>query len=98
MFKLWIVTFALLSQVGFAADAARGGKLYKKCIQCHGKQGEGKKSQKAPKLSGQYDWYITKQLVMMKDGSRINKAMNPYLKNLDKKEFEDLAAYIKTLK
>jgi cytochrome c553 len=95
-----ILLGALLFHVSvtFAADASRGQKLYRKCIQCHGRSGEGKKAQKAPKLSGQFDWYIVKQLDYMKEGKRINKAMNPYLEPLEHGDFVDLAAYIKTLK
>src|SRR4051812_23852742 len=39
-----------------------GSKLFGQCIACHGKGAEGKASQKAPHIGGQYDWYIEKQL------------------------------------
>ena len=95
-----LITFLMVAMplTSFSADANRGKGLYKKCISCHGKQGEGKKAQKAPKLAGQYEWYTVKQLQYMKSKKRINKAMNPYVKNLNDKDFADLAAYIKTLK
>ena len=32
-----------------------GDALYKKCIVCHGKRGEGKASQNAPAIGGQHD-------------------------------------------
>jgi len=74
-----------------------GSELYKACVVCHGKSGQGKKSQKAPRIGGQMSWYINKQLSAMKDGSRINKVMAPYLKKLGTNDFNDLAAYISKL-
>lgn len=75
----------------------RGHDLYAKCIVCHGKRGEGKKSQNAPAIGGQHDWYIVSQLQAMKDKVRVNKVMEPYLKKLGSQEFADLAAYIAKL-
>lgn len=72
----------------------RAHKLYAKCIACHGKRGEGKKSQKAPRLGGQMAWYIESALVAMKTGERENKVMNPYLKNLSEEDFKDLGVYL----
>jgi cytochrome c553 len=69
----------------------------KRCVVCHGKMGEGKKSQNAPKLGGQYDWYVYSQLVAMKEKRRINKVMEPYLKPLSDKDFKELSAYIAKL-
>ena len=74
-----------------------GHKLYTQCISCHGKGGEGKTSQKAPFIGGQFDWYIEKQLVDMKNGDRVNIAMNPILKGLKPQDMKDLAAYVSKL-
>ncbi|OUR93524.1 hypothetical protein A9Q84_18805 [Halobacteriovorax marinus] len=74
-----------------------GSKLYKACVVCHGKRGQGKKSQKAPRIGGQMAWYLTKQLSAMKSGVRVNKAMLPYIKKLGTKDFQDLSAYISKL-
>lgn len=75
----------------------RGSDLYQKCVVCHGKLGEGKKAQNAPRIGGQLDWYIEQQLVNMKTGARVNAVMNPYLKPLEGQDFKDLAAYISKL-
>jgi len=75
----------------------RGHDLYAKCIVCHGKRGEGKKSQNAPAIGGQHDWYVVSQLQSMKDQVRVNKVMDPYLRKLGSQEFADLAAYIAKL-
>ncbi len=74
-----------------------GHKLYNQCISCHGKGGEGKTSQKAPFIGGQFDWYIEKQLTDMKSGARVNVVMNPYLKGLSPQDMKDLAAYVSRL-
>ncbi|MDD0854307.1 c-type cytochrome [Halobacteriovorax sp. GB3] len=74
-----------------------GDKLYGKCIVCHGKRGEGKKSQNAPKIGGQMAWYIEKQIVDMQNKVRINKVMDPYIKKLSAQDVKDLSAYIEKL-
>lgn len=74
-----------------------GNKLFNQCIACHGKGGEGKASQKAPHIGGQYDWYIEKQLVDMKSGDRINASMATIVKGLSAQDMKDLAAYVSLL-
>ena len=74
-----------------------GHKLYNQCISCHGKGGEGKASQKAPFIGGQFDWYIEKQLTDMKSGARINTAMAVIVKGLSPQDMKDLAAYVSRL-
>lgn len=74
-----------------------GHDLYVKCIVCHGKAGEGKKSQNAPTIGGQFDWYIEKQVVAMQTGERPNQVMTPYIRALSAQDIKDLAAYISKL-
>jgi len=78
-------------------ELKNGHKLYKKCIACHGKMGEGKKSQKAPKVAGQYLWYLKKQINDMKKKIRVNKAMDPFIKKLSVEEIADLSLYMSKL-
>ena len=72
----------------------RGQKLFGKCITCHGKHANGKKSQKAPKLAGQYDWYIADKIKQMQDGIWENKVMYPYIKKLSAQDIKDLSAFL----
>tara|TARA_R110000868_G_scaffold313440_1_gene574418 strand:- start:1850 stop:2344 length:495 start_codon:yes stop_codon:yes gene_type:complete len=74
-----------------------GHGLYGKCIVCHGKAGEGKKSQNAPAIGGQFDWYIEKQVLAMQTGERVNQVMAPYIRALSAQDIKDLAAYISKL-
>lgn len=78
-------------------ELVRGHKLYSKCISCHGKGGEGKASQKAPFIGGQFDWYIEKQVNDMKSGVRSNPVMEPFIKGLSAQDVKDLAAYVSKL-
>ena len=78
-------------------ELVKGHKLYNQCISCHGKGGEGKSSQKAPFIGGQYDWYIEKQLADMKSGARVNVTMATIVKGLSPQDMKDLAAYISLL-
>ena len=76
-------------------EEKRGFEVYqKKCIVCHGRNAEGKKSQNAPKLAGQFPWYTVKQLVDIQEGRRFNAIMQPYLRGLSEKDFKEIAAYL----
>ena len=43
-------------------DAPRGETLYASCAACHGAAGEGNEQLRAPRLAGQNDWYLVRQL------------------------------------
>jgi cytochrome c553 len=51
-------------------DVSRGQTLYASCAACHGNQGEGNKTLNAPKLRGQSDWYLVRQLEKFRSGVR----------------------------
>lgn len=100
MLKLIFVLLLLSFSCFCAADATKGANLYKKCTSCHGKDGLGKKSQKAPMLAGQYDWYLVSQLKAIRDKVRVNKNTNkmyPFVKKLSDQDFADIAAYVSSL-
>lgn len=93
-----IITFcALFSIAAHSQDAAKGATLFAQCISCHGEKGEGNVAQKAPKLSGQHDWYIVKQLSEAKTGVRKSPIMASYASKLSEQDMKDLAAYIAKL-
>ncbi len=95
---LALITLGVFSMSNVQAQSVSNGKsLYGKCVLCHGADGLGKKSQNAPRLAGQFDWYIYSSLVQFKNGERTNAVMLPYIKNLKDSDFKDLAAYISTL-
>ncbi|MCZ6502254.1 MAG: c-type cytochrome [Gammaproteobacteria bacterium] len=51
-------------------DSARGAKLYQSCGTCHGADGLGNETFGAPRLAGQHDWYLERELVSYRNGSR----------------------------
>ncbi len=94
---LSVLVFSAFFSPAFAQDAAKGATLYAVCIQCHGDKGEGNPAQKAPKISGQHDWYTIKQITEIKNGVRKNPEMLPFVAKLTEQDIKDLAAYILTL-
>jgi cytochrome c oxidase subunit 2 len=87
-------------------DAAAGKKLYATCAACHGPQGQGNEQQNAPRLAGQQDWYLLRQLQNYKSAIRgsqpkdtfgaLMKPMAAMLAN--DQAMNDVVAYIDTLK
>ena len=71
-----------------------------KCVSCHGVNGEGSKKENAPRIGGQYDWYIKSQVKAIKHNKRTNgntKKMLPFVKSLTEKEINSLSKYISLL-
>ncbi len=84
-----------------APNIENGALLFKKCVSCHGSDAMGKKSQNAPMIAGQYDWYIKSQIIAVQKKERWNsnsQKMFPFVKKLTEQEIDDLAAYISGLK
>ena len=51
-------------------DAERGSTLYATCGACHGPEGQGNRMLSAPRLAGQSDWYLVRQLEKYASGVR----------------------------
>ena len=71
-FDAWLdsqPTFAEQS-VKAAGNASVGAAQYIVCAACHGQQGEGLAALNAPKLAGQSEWYLRRQLENYKSGER----------------------------
>ncbi|WOH38404.1 cytochrome c oxidase subunit II [Thalassotalea fonticola] len=52
------------------ADSSKGKILYRNCSFCHGNNGEGNYALNAPRLAGQHDWYLKRQLLNFKNDIR----------------------------
>ncbi len=61
-----------------SGDAAQGKAAYATCTACHGANGEGNKALNSPKLAGQHDWYIVRQLQNYKSGVRGGDSKNVF--------------------
>jgi cytochrome c553 len=86
------------------ADAAKGATLYADgdnarglpaCVSCHGASGNSTIATN-PKLSGQPEAYLYKQLVNFAGPQRNNPVMTTYAKMLSDDEKKNIAAYLST--
>jgi len=106
-FQTWLSSYPTFAQTSAqaAGDAAAGKPLYAVCASCHGVQAEGNAALHAPKLSGQGDWYLKRQLKYFKNGARgthdkdaFGKMMAPMAATLgDDSAINNVSAYIRTL-
>ncbi len=86
-------------------DAERGKGLYAVCAVCHGAKAEGMLALNSPRLTGQNDWYLVRQLKNFKAGIRGTHADDLYGQQMypmsltltDDQAINDVVAYINTL-
>ncbi len=86
-------------------DVENGRRLYTTCGSCHGKDGNGTWSTKAPRLAGLDDWYLIRQLTNFNTGIRgthNSDAAGVQMARLaqmlkDEQSVNDVVAYINTL-
>ncbi len=86
-------------------DAERGFSYFVTCGTCHGDKGQGNQGLSAPRLAGQHDWYIKRQLENFKQGIRGSHKQDQFGVQMllmsrvlqDDKALNDLVAYINTL-
>ena len=67
------------------------------CVNCHGKDGDGKKAWIFPVLGGQYREYLVKQLTDFKEGTRVNDPalmMAKVAKMMSDEEIEAVSEYL----
>ncbi len=93
------------STTSLAGDIDKGAALYVSCGVCHGLQGEGRFSMRAPRLAGMPDWYLKHQLLNYRSGVRGTHAQDNFgaqmilMANMlrDEREIDHILAYIQTL-
>ena len=92
--------------VTIQGDAAKGKTAYALCATCHGPKGEGNQQQNGPRLAGQDDWYLVRQIDAFKKGLRgthpqdtYGMQMKPMAATLATDQaVKDVVAYINTLR
>ncbi len=99
---IYPLTLPLYAQANndYQGDANKGKILYAACIQCHGTNGAGNPSRKAPRIAGQFDWYIESQIKAIKNQERKTEnamTMWPFVEKLSDQEIKDLAAFTSAL-
>lgn len=105
--SLITLAFASLAQAEDAkpaavADPAKGGTLYANgdpsrgimaCVACHGAAGNSTIAQN-PKLAGQHEAYLKKQLYDFQGPARNNPIMTSIAKAMDDNDIRDISAYL----
>ncbi len=89
-----------------SGDAERGRGLFVTCANCHGTDGQGVWSTRAPGLANQSDWYLLRQMQNFRNGVRGRHAQDFYGAQMarigqamgDDQTTMDIVAYIGTLR
>jgi cytochrome c oxidase subunit 2 len=106
-FETWLASHPTFAQTQArpTGDAQLGAALYAPCAACHGADGAGNPALNAPKLSGQEEWYMRRQLRNYKlrlrgtDPSDVNGMQMAAMVNTlaDDAAISNVVAYIRTL-
>ncbi|MDC0067575.1 c-type cytochrome [Gammaproteobacteria bacterium] len=88
-----------------SGDVDRGQHLYQTCGTCHGVNGEGNYATHSPRLRGQEDWYVKRQLQNFISGVRgvhREDLFGPQMRSMSRmlrteRDINDVVAYINTL-
>lgn len=102
MNKLFVLAavFSFAASVGTAmaaGDAAAGKDKSAMCAGCHGPDGNSTNPE-WPKLAGQNEGYLVKQLEDFKSGKRVNATMAPMAAGLSDQDMQNLAAFYSSQK
>jgi cytochrome c553 len=93
------VTGEALTALRIKGDKARGLEAYRVCHGCHRAGALGSADGVYPRLAGQHDTVVIKQLVDVRTGRRDNPKMYPFASEhgITTQEIADLAAYLAAL-
>ncbi|MCY1174912.1 Cytochrome c4 [compost metagenome] len=92
-----LLTLGITGMAHAAGDAAAGQAKAAVCGACHGPDGNSM-APNFPKLAGQGERYLTKQLHDIKSGKRTVLEMTGLLTNLNDQDLADIAAYFASQK
>ncbi len=87
-----LIVSAGLMSVAHAGDAEAGKAKSATCAACHGADGNSM-APTFPKIAGQGERYLIKQIKDIRDGARSVPAMAPFVAGLSDTDVADLAAY-----
>ena len=97
LLTLGVTGVAQAAGTALVGDAAAGQAKTAVCGACHGPDGNSM-APNFPKLAGQGDKYLLKQLHEIKDGKREVLEMTGMLTNLSDQDLADIAAYFSSQK
>ena len=88
-----IMSFVVVTLPSFAAGDIAGGKVISaQCAACHGVDGNSSEPS-FPKLAGQGEGYLYKQLLNFSSGTRESLIMGPMIADISAEGLADLSAY-----
>ncbi|MEH6633936.1 MAG: c-type cytochrome [Halioglobus sp.] len=102
----YIATFEASSSTGtLGGNPDKGAAHYNTCGACHGARAQGNYALQAPRLAGQQDWYLKRQLENFRLGVRGAHKQDTYGHQMvlmarslqDEQSINDLLAYLNTL-
>jgi cytochrome c553 len=67
------------------------------CASCHGAHGEGNAGAGFPRIAGQSQYYLSRQMASFANGSRNNPVMSPIAKAMTQQQINDVSAYYAAL-
>jgi len=79
-------------------DAKVGATKAAACAACHGLDGNASDPALYPRIAGQSERYVSRQLALFKGGERVNAIMQPYAAALSAQDMRDIGAYFATQK
>jgi cytochrome c oxidase subunit 2 len=91
--------------ISIQGSVENGKALYSVCVSCHGVDGAGNKALNAPRIAGQQEWYLKRQLAAFKSGMRgthsediYGMQMRPMSMTLTNEQaIADVSAYVNSL-
>jgi cytochrome c553 len=79
------------------AAAPQAPPAAQQCVACHGAQGEGNPGGGIPRIAGQSQRYLVRQLESYANGTRFNAVMQPIAKGFSREQMAEAAAYFSQL-
>jgi len=96
-FLTTLIVLMLPAGISFAGgDPVAGKRKVALCMGCHGADGNGTSTQ-FPKLAGQGEEYLAKQIRDFKSGERKEEHMTPMAETINVSDIGDISAYYSSL-
>jgi cytochrome c553 len=86
------------AEAGQQIAANGGANGVTACASCHGAQGEGSPAGGFPRIAGQSQYYLAKQLAAFAKESRNSPVMTPIAKAMSEQQMRDVSAYYASAK
>ena len=91
-----IATAASIGQAAAQSINSSRPKQLEICLSCHGEDGNSR-TPMIPSIAGQPEFFITNQLIYMREGVRPTPSMTPFVEQLKDSDIEELGRAISAL-